>query len=116
MINRRHTISKGEAWEGTFREDPSQSSAKGISNQDVEKRGEQTSLPNPTRGFEEFRGSTIDERGYPGRGDAGLNLLNEDRGETKSFQHHDDEGMSQSVKGIGQIQLDGHPGLFSFSA
>ena len=116
MIDRRHAIPKGEAWKGTFGLEPNQSSTKGISDQDVNKGGERTSLPNPTRGFEEFRGPAIDERGYPGRRDAGLNLIDENRGESKSFHHHENEGMPQSVEGISQVQLDGHPGLSSFSA
>ena len=116
MIDRRHAIPKGKTWQRAFRKEPSQSSAKGISYQDVKEGGERTSLPNPTRGFEEFSGPAIDKWGYPRGRDAGLNLFNEDRGEAKPFHHHDNEGMSQSVEGVGQVQLDGHPELSSFGA
>ena len=116
MIDRRHSIPKGKSWQRTFRKEPRQPSAEGVSDQNVKEGGERTSLPNPSRGFEEFSGPAIDKRGYPGGGDAGLNLINENRGETKPFHHHDNEGMSHSIKGICQVQLDGHPRLSSFSA
>ena len=94
VIDGWHTIPKGEAWKGTFGLNSKQCSAKGISNENVKKGGEREPLPYPPGGFKKIRGPTIDEGGYPGGGDANLNLVNEDSGETKSFHHHDDEGMS----------------------
>ena len=116
MIDRRHTIPKGEDRKGTFGLEPKQSSAKGISDQDVEKGGERTSLPYPTRGFKELCRSSIYKRGYPGRCNACLNLFDENQREPKLAKNQENKFMPQPVKCIGQIQFYSHSRITPFGA
>ena len=116
MVDRRNYISKGETRERSFRLKSVQFSTKRLSYQNVNEWGERASLPYPTRGFKKLSRSSIYEGGYPGRGYAGLNLFDENRGEPKLFKNQENKGMSQSIKRIGQIQFYGHSGFTPFSA
>ena len=44
-----------------------------------------------------------------------MNLVNKDRGKSKTLQNQNDKGVPQSVKSISKVQLNGHPGLAPFS-
>ena len=108
VIDGWHTIPKGEAWKGTFRLKSKQCSAKGINNENVKKGGERAPLPYPLGGFKKIRGPTIDEGGYPGLADAGLDLGDEFGGKTKSQHHLEEEWVAYSIKRIGHIKFHRH--------
>ena len=54
MVDGGDSIPKGKTQERSFRLESKQSSAKGVSDQNIKERGKWTSLPYTTRGFEEL--------------------------------------------------------------
>ena len=54
MVDGGDSIPKGKARERSFRLESEQSSAKGVSDQNIKEGGKRTSLPYTSRGFEEL--------------------------------------------------------------
>ena len=60
VVDGRNSIVEGEARKRSFSLESSESSAKGVNNQDIKKMGERAPLPYPLGGFKKFRGFAID--------------------------------------------------------
>ena len=74
----------------------------------VKERRERASLPQPSRSLEEWGSSAIDEGGYPGLTDAGLDPRDEFGGKPKSQHYLEEKRMANSIKRISQIEFHRH--------
>ena len=93
MVDGLGSTRVGYTWNGSFQEESLEFSTQGVGYKDVKEGGKGAAFPNSTFCFEEVRGYPIDKGGNPRGASVGLDLFDEEMGETILFHDQKDEIM-----------------------
>jgi hypothetical protein len=105
-----------DAWKGFIYDAALQLEAQDSGLNNIEQRGQRTSLSEPPRSLEELGRAAIDQGSNPRSRNAGLYPSHKLLSEPKFPHYCKQEIMSNPIKGVGKIQLNCHSFLFFFIA